>query len=38
VKLNGTKLEVGDGAAISDEKSVELTGVENAEVLLFDLA
>ena len=38
VKLNGTKLEVGDGAAISAEKSVELTGVENAEVLLFDLA
>jgi len=38
VKLNGTKLEVGDGAAISAEKAIELTGVENAEVLLFDLA
>ena len=37
VKLNGTKLEEGDGAAISSEKSVELTGVKEAEVLLFDL-
>ena len=38
VKLNGTKLDAGDGAAISAEKAVELTGVENTEVLLFDLA
>jgi redox-sensitive bicupin YhaK (pirin superfamily) len=38
VKLNGTELEQGDGAAISKEESVELTGVDNAEVLLFDLA
>jgi quercetin 2,3-dioxygenase len=38
VKLNGTKLEEGDGAAISEEKAVELTGVSKAEVLLFDLA
>jgi redox-sensitive bicupin YhaK (pirin superfamily) len=38
VKLNGTKLDVGDGAAISAEKAVELTGVHDAEVLLFDLA
>jgi hypothetical protein len=38
VKLNGTKLEEGDGAAFSDEKSIELTGVDKAEVLLFDLA
>ena len=37
VKLNGTELEAGDGAAITEEKTVELTGVENAEVLLFDL-
>lgn len=37
VKLNGKKLESGDGAAISQEKSVELTGVDEAEVLLFDL-
>jgi redox-sensitive bicupin YhaK (pirin superfamily) len=38
VTLNGTQLSTGDGAAISAEKSVELTGVDNAEVLLFDLA
>jgi quercetin 2,3-dioxygenase len=38
VKLNGKDLDEGDGAAISSEKSVELTGVDNAEVLLFDLA
>ena len=37
VKLNGTKLDVGDGAAISEEKALELTGVQDAEVLLFDL-
>jgi len=36
-KLNGTNLEEGDGAAISNEKVVELTGVGDAEVLLFDL-
>jgi quercetin 2,3-dioxygenase len=38
VKLNGTELQEGDGAAISAEKAVELTGVQDAEVLLFDLA
>ena len=38
VTLNGAKLTVGDGAAISQEKSVELIGVEDAEVLLFDLS
>jgi hypothetical protein len=38
VTLNGTKLEEGDGAAISAERSLELTGLNNAEVLLFDLA
>jgi quercetin 2,3-dioxygenase len=37
VKLNGTTLEEGDGAAISEEQAVELTGVKEAEVLLFDL-
>jgi redox-sensitive bicupin YhaK (pirin superfamily) len=36
-KLNGTALQQGDGAAISEEKAVELTGIKNAEVLLFDL-
>src|SRR6267142_1746079 len=38
IKLNGAELREGDGAAISDEKAVELTGVKDAEVLLFDLA
>ena len=38
VMLNGKELKTGDGAAISAEKSIELTGVDNAEVLLFDLA
>jgi redox-sensitive bicupin YhaK (pirin superfamily) len=37
VKLNGKLLETGAGAAISAEKSVELNGVKDAEVLLFDL-
>jgi hypothetical protein len=38
VTLNGQPLETGDGAAISDEQSISLTGVQDAEVLLFDLA
>jgi redox-sensitive bicupin YhaK (pirin superfamily) len=38
VTLNGDTLETGDGAAISQENSVQLTGVNDAEVLLFDLA
>jgi redox-sensitive bicupin YhaK (pirin superfamily) len=38
VELNGQQLAEGDGAAISAEKAVELTGVKDSEVLLFDLA
>ncbi len=38
VTLNGTTLETGDGAEISAEKKLELSGVKDAEVLLFDLA
>jgi quercetin 2,3-dioxygenase len=38
VTLNGASLDAGDGAAISAEKSLQLTGVNDAEVLLFDLA
>ncbi len=38
ITLNGAALGTGDGATISAEKSLELTGVEEAEVLLFDLA
>jgi redox-sensitive bicupin YhaK (pirin superfamily) len=38
VTLNGSTLETGDGAAISAENSLQLTGVKDAEVLVFDLA
>jgi quercetin 2,3-dioxygenase len=38
VTLNGEKLETGDGAEISEEKSLEIVGADEAEVLLFDLA
>lgn len=38
ITLNGQPLQAGDGAAISNEERVELTGTESAEVLLFDLA
>jgi len=37
VTLNGKTLEEGDGAAVSSEESLELAGVTEAEVLLFDL-
>lgn len=40
VTLNGKALKAGDGAAISDESKLEITGTsdERAEFLLFDLA
>ena len=38
VELGGQRLNAGDGAAISDEGSIDLTGVKEAEFLLFDLA
>ncbi len=40
VEVNGTRLEAGDGAAISDEARLALTGrsAEEAELLVFDLA
>ena len=38
VLLNGQELGAGDGAAISDERLLQLSGVEPAELLLFDLA
>ena len=38
VKLNGTPLEAGDGAAFSDESEVRVEATEPSEVLLFDLA
>jgi hypothetical protein len=38
VKLNGKELEVGDGAAISNETNVQVEAAKPSEVLLFDLA
>jgi redox-sensitive bicupin YhaK (pirin superfamily) len=38
VKLNGTALKAGDGAAISDESELRVEAREPSEVLLFDLA
>jgi quercetin 2,3-dioxygenase len=38
VRLNDTPMGSGDGAAISDETRLEITGVEPAELLFFDLA
>jgi redox-sensitive bicupin YhaK (pirin superfamily) len=38
VEINGHHLEQGDGAAVSDEYQLIVTGKEKAEVLLFDLA
>jgi redox-sensitive bicupin YhaK (pirin superfamily) len=38
VKLNGTEtMNAGDGAALSDEKEIQLLGEKDAEVLVFDL-
>ena len=37
ITLNGQPLDTGDGAAISAERSLELTASNDAEVLLFDL-
>jgi redox-sensitive bicupin YhaK (pirin superfamily) len=35
-ELNGIPLEAGDGAAVSDETSLQLAGAKDAELLLFD--
>ena len=36
VTLNGRTMHAGDGAAITDEPSITITG-DGAEILLFDL-
>ena len=36
--VNGQELSAGDAAQVSDEATLELRGVNEAEVLLFDLA
>ena len=38
VRVNGVPLAAGDGAALSEEGAVRVEGVEDAEVLAFDLA
>jgi quercetin 2,3-dioxygenase len=37
VTLHGLSLEAGDGAAIENEQVVDLTAIDQSEVLLFDL-
>jgi redox-sensitive bicupin YhaK (pirin superfamily) len=38
LELNGIRLEAGDGAAVSHEKTLKIKGVSEADALLFDLA
>lgn len=38
LELNGVSLKAGDGAAVSDELSLEMIADEDCEFLLFDLA
>jgi quercetin 2,3-dioxygenase len=38
VRVNGTELGEGDGIALEDERRIALEGVDEAEVLAFDLA
>jgi redox-sensitive bicupin YhaK (pirin superfamily) len=38
VTVNGQALNQGDGAAISDEASLDIAGTADAEILVFDLA
>ena len=37
IEVGGERLDAGDGVAISDETQVTLQGVEDADVILFDL-
>lgn len=38
VMLNGMSLSAGDGAAVSEENTLELKALDGAEILVFDLA
>ena len=38
VEVNGEKLEQGDGAAVSEEQRVTISGRTDGEILLFDLS
>ena len=35
--LNGTKLQAGDGAAVSEESVVKIRSSRSSELLLFEL-
>jgi quercetin 2,3-dioxygenase len=37
VSISGQALEQGDGAAVTDERALTVTGKERAEIILFDL-
>jgi quercetin 2,3-dioxygenase len=37
VQLNGKALKAGDGAAVSEEKKLEIKAAKDSEILLFDL-
>lgn len=38
VNLNGERLKAGDGAAVATQGALRLEGIDDAEVLLFDMA
>ena len=38
VTVNGVALQAGDGAAVSEETTLEIRGDAESEFLLFDLA
>ncbi|MDH3283673.1 MAG: pirin family protein [Acidobacteriota bacterium] len=38
IELNRVALEAGDGAAVSDESTIDIVAGESSELLLFDLA
>ncbi|CAN5887594.1 hypothetical protein BH11MYX4_BH11MYX4_08430 [soil metagenome] len=38
VRIEGRELSAGDGAGLSDQKSLKIEGVDGGEVLVFDLA
>ncbi len=38
VRVNGSELAAGDGAAMSEEPTIKVEGIDEAELLAFDLA
>jgi redox-sensitive bicupin YhaK (pirin superfamily) len=38
VRVNGQELDTGDGVAISDERHLNIEGINQGEILVFDLA